>query len=134
MKKTALLNAPLSGVIASMGHTDAICIADAGLPIPRGPGAPERIDLAVTRNLPAFLDVLDVVLEELVVERAVVAGEIRELNPAVLEGIRSRLGDTPIRFIPHEEFKLLTGTSRAVVRSGECTPFANILLYSGVPF
>ena len=117
-----------------MGHTDALCIADAGLPIPEGPNAPERIDLAVTRNLPAFLDVLDVVLEELVVERAVVAGEIREQNPAVLDGIRSRLRDTPIEFVPHEEFKLLTRTGRAVVRSGECTPYANILLYSGVPF
>ena len=134
MKKTTLLNAPLSNIIASMGHTDALCIADAGLPIPFGPNAPERIDLAVTRNLPAFLDVLDAVLEELVVERAVIAEEIRELSPAMLDGIRSRLGETPVDFVPHEEFKSLTTTCRAVVRTGECTPYANILLYSGVPF
>ena len=134
MKKTALLNAPLSKVIAAMGHTDALCIADAGLPIPDGPNAPERIDLALTRNIPAFLDVLDAVLKELLVERAVVAGEIREMNPSVLEGIQSRLGETPLEYVSHEEFKSLTAGSRAVVRTGECAPYANILLYSGVPF
>ena len=131
MKKTPLISAPVSRVIAMMGHTDALCIADAGLPIP---SLTERIDLAVKPGLPPFLDVLGAVLEELVVERAVVAGEIREKSPAVLEGIRRLLGDVTIDFVPHEEFKRLTERSKAVVRTGECTPYANVILYSGVPF
>ena len=131
MKKTPLINAPVSRVIATMGHTDAFCIADAGLPIS---SLTERIDLAVKPGLPPFLDVLGAVLEELVVERAVVAEEIREKSPAVLEGIRRLLGDVTIDFVPHEEFKTLTERSKAVVRTGECTPYANVILYSGVPF
>ncbi len=131
MKKTPLINAPVSQVIATMGHTDALCIADAGLPIS---SLTERIDLAVKPGLPAFLDVLGAVLEELVVERAVVAEEIREKSPTVLEGIRRLLGDITIDFVPHEEFKTLTERSKAVVRTGECTPYANVILYSGVPF
>lgn len=131
MKKTPLINAPVSRVIATMGHTDALCIADAGLPIS---SLTERIDLAVKPGLPPFLDVLGAVLEELVVERAVVAGEIREKSPSVLEGIRRLLGDITIDFVPHEEFKKLTERSKAVVRTGECTPYANVILYSGVPF
>jgi len=131
MKKTPLINAPVSRVIATMGHTDALCIADAGLPIS---SLTERIDLAVKPGLPPFLDVLGAVLEELVVERAVVAGEIREKSPGVLEGIRRLLGDITIDFVPHEEFKKLTERSKAVVRTGECTPYANVILYSGVPF
>lgn len=114
-----------------MGHTDSLCVADAGLPIPRGP---ERIDLAVTRGLPGFADVLSVILEELVVERAVVAEEIRDRNPLIMESLKSMLGDIPIQFISHEEFKSLSAGSRGIVRTGECTPYANILLYSGVPF
>jgi len=131
MKKTRLINAPLSAVVATMGHTDRLAVADAGLPIPSGPA---RIDLAVTPGTPAFLDVLDAVLEELVVEKAVCAVEIEEASPKMLKGIRERLGDVPIEFVPHEEFKRLCGGAKAVARSGECTPYANVLLYSGVAF
>jgi D-ribose pyranase len=131
MKKTTLLNAPISHVIASMGHTDSLCVADAGLPIPAGP---ERIDLAVTRGIPGFTDVLTAVLDELVVERAVAAGEIGKANPDVLIRLRALLGNIPLEFVPHEEFKKLSARCRSVVRTGECTPYANVILYSGVPF
>ena len=126
-----MINAALSSVIATMGHTDSLCIADAGLPIPSGP---QRVDLALRPGTPSFLDVLETVLEELVVERAVVAKEIRKINPKVLAELTKLLEDVPVEFVSHEELKKLTKTSRGVVRSGECTPYANILLYSGVPF
>lgn len=132
MKKTPLLNAPLSRVIAMMGHTDALCIADAGLPIP--PDRAERIDLAVTPGIPSFLDVLAAVLKEMVVERVVVAEEIREKNPKILKGITRLVGTVPFEFVPHESFKTLSAEGRAIVRTGECTPYANVILYSGVPF
>ena len=32
------------------------------------------------------------------------------------------LRDLPVRSVPHEEFKRLTASARAVVRTGECTP------------
>ncbi len=131
MKKTVLLNAPVSGLIASMGHTDSLCIGDAGLPVPV---EPERIDLALTRGIPSFLEILSVVLDELEVERALCAEEIQEKNPQILEGIKRLLGDIPLDFISHEIFKSHTRNTRGVIRSGECTPFANIILYSGVPF
>ena len=58
MKKTHLLHAELSQLIAAMGHGDAIVIADAGLPVPAGTRC---IDLAVTRGVPSFEQVLDAV-------------------------------------------------------------------------
>ncbi|RKX78607.1 MAG: D-ribose pyranase [Spirochaetes bacterium] len=131
MKKTVLLNAPVSRLIASMGHTDSLCIADAGLPVPE---ESERIDLAVTRGIPSFPDVLSAVLDELEVERALCAEEIKEKNPQILAEIKKSLGDIPLEFTSHDIFKSLTKKTRGVVRSGECTPFANIILYSGVPF
>ena len=112
-KKTALINAPLSGLIAQIGHTDAICLSDAGLPVPAGT---RRIDLAVAPRLLSFLDVLRVVLEELVVERAVCAAEILERNPETIAGIRALLQAAPVAFVPHEEFKSLSANSRGVVR------------------
>ena len=37
MKRTGILNRHLSAATASLGHTDEVVIADAGLPIPDGP-------------------------------------------------------------------------------------------------
>ena len=78
MKKTILINSRLSEVIASMGHTDTIAIADSGLPIPKDV---ERIDLALTRDIPRFLDTLRVILSELCVEEATIATEMKEKSP-----------------------------------------------------
>jgi D-ribose pyranase len=44
------------------------------------------------------------------------------------------LPDIEIEYIPHTEFKKETNNSRAVVRSGEIIPYANIILISGVDF
>lgn len=139
MKKGLLLNSNISAVIAEMGHTDTLTIADAGLPVP--PSA-ERIDLAVTHGIPDFLTVLETVLSELHVEKVTLAAEISEKNPDMLSRIEALLlkvsveqGQTiPIEYVTHDEFKYMTFESSAVVRTGECTPYANILLHSGVVF
>ncbi|GBD09394.1 D-ribose pyranase [Candidatus Thermoflexus japonica] len=131
MKKRGLLNAPLSQVVAQMGHGDLLVIADAGLPIPP---AVQRIDLAVRPGLPSFLDVLDAVLEELHVEKAVVAVEMRDRSPTLYSAFRERLASIPLEHVPHETFKAMTASARAVVRTGECTPYANVILVSGVIF
>jgi D-ribose pyranase len=53
MKKIGTLNQPLSTVIAGLGHMDILVIADAGLPIPSDT---QRIDLALKRGIPGFID------------------------------------------------------------------------------
>lgn len=131
MKKRGLLNAPLSQVVAQMGHGDLLVIADAGLPIPP---AVQRIDLAVRPGLPPFLDVLDAVLEELHVEKAMMAVEMMDRSPTLYAALRERLASIPLEHVPHETFKAMTATARAVVRTGECTPYANVILVSGVIF
>lgn len=131
MKKSGILNADLAAVVASMGHFDMITVADAGLPIP---DEPLRIDLVVRPNLPRFIDVTTVVLEELAVQEAIVASEMVEVSPQLYDQLRALLGDVAIRKMPHEEFKTLTASSKAVVRSGEFTPYANVILVAGVVF
>lgn len=132
-RNNGTLNAQLSRVISECGHTDAIVVADAGLPIP---ASVERIDLAYRAGAPAFLDVLDTVMAEFIPEKAVVSSEMVQNSPDMLNAIRQRLerADVEIEFVPHTEFKQRTHVARAVVRSGEFTPYSNILLISGVPF
>ena len=129
MKKTKMINSELSYAISQMGHTDSLTIGDCGLPIP---SETRRIDLALTHNVRTFIQTLDVVLEELCVEEAIIASEIKEKNPEVDEAIKNRVPN--LQEVSHEEFKVLTKNSKAVVRTGECSPYANIILKSGVVF
>ena len=122
-----------------MGHGDALCIGDAGLPIPDGV---ERIDLAVRAGLPSFLDTLDTIATEMCIERAAIASEVVESEPELHARIVAQLKqlerdqgtDIEIDTVAHDDFKILTRDCKAVVRTGECTPYANIILYAGVTF
>jgi D-ribose pyranase len=131
MKKTGLLNQPISCVIAGLGHMDTLVIADAGLPIP---AETQRIDLALTEGIPSFLDTLRAVLGEMKVEGAIVAEEMVEESPGIHEATRNLLGDTPVETVSHSVFKRQTRSARAVIRTGEFTPYANIILVAGVVF
>ena len=129
----ATLNAQLSRVISETGHTDWIVVTDAGLPTPRGV---ERIDLAYRPGAPAFLDVLDTVLSELVVEGATVSQEVAEASPKMCAELLRRFDElgVPVDFVTHEEFKRQTEHAKAAVRSGEFTAYANVLLRAGVAY
>lgn len=132
MKKTILLNSAISSVVSCMGHTDKITIGDCGLPIPE---TARRIDLALKLGIPTFLDTLDTVLEELCVERIILAEEIKTKSPEMHASILQRFSDrVKVDYVPHEEFKKITASTKAVIRTGEYTPYANIILQSGVTF
>jgi D-ribose pyranase len=129
MLRSGVLNAQLARVLAELGHTRTIVVGDCGLPRP--PGV-ETVDLAVTLGVPTFAQVLAVIAGELVVEAATMATEVRESNPAALDLVRSLVGEPA--FVPHEEFKAACADAHAFVRTGEASPYANVILRSGVPF
>ena len=131
MKKNGILNPQLNRIISEMGHRDMLIIADAGLPIPK---EVERVDLTLKNGIPSFTEVLRAVLSELEVEEAYVAKEIKEKNPQTLNLVSSLIGIGEVKFITHEELKELSKQARAIVRTGECSPYANIILISGVTF
>jgi D-ribose pyranase len=131
MKKLGILNSEISALISQLGHTDQIVICDAGLPIP---DFVTRIDLAVVPGLPSFTDVLDAILLELQVEKWMVAEELGSAQPELLTRIEAALPNVQRESISHETFKQLTKDAKAIIRTGECTPYANVILQSGVVF
>ena len=133
MKRSGVLNSGLSRIIASMGHTDKLVVCDAGLPIPKNS---DVVDLALTKNIPGFIDTLKVILEELKVEEAIVTNELVKGNAKFYKEINSLLNGTKIKKVNHERFKEITrnGGNVTFVRTGEATPYANIILISGVTF
>lgn len=133
MKKHGTLNAQLSRIIAAMGHLDRLVICDSGLPIPRNM---EVVDLALAVNIPRFLDTVRVILEELKVERAIIAEEMESNSAGIYHELLGLLSGIEIEKVSHSEFKemLSNGGNISFVRTGEATPYANVILISGVTF
>ncbi len=131
MKKHGILNSHISEVLSKIGHTDLIMIADCGLPIP---DEVRRIDLALKPGEPKFLDVLEVVLKDMEVEKCFYAEELATKNTMMYDQINKILEDVDIKKESHEQLKSRSKLVKVVIRTGEITPYANIILQSGVNF
>ena len=131
MKKTGILHQELSNTIASMGHGDMLVLSDAGLSIPANV---KRIDLAIAPGLPGLVETGEAIATELKVERLVVPDKIEEMCPQILEAMKKAFGVKEIEKVSLARYKELAYNSRAIVRTGEFTPYANIILVSGIPF
>ncbi|MFH8340438.1 D-ribose pyranase [Streptomyces sp. AM6-12] len=126
MKKSGILNRHLAGALAELGHGDEVLVCDAGMPIPAGPRV---VDLAFRAGVPSFAEVFAGLVDELVLEGATVAEELRGDH---LDLVRRQFARLDV--VPHERLKELSATARLVVRTGEASPYANVLLRCGVFF
>jgi D-ribose pyranase len=108
-----------------------ICISDCGLPVPDNV---EVIDLAIKEDLPTFLQVLDAILEDYKCEKYFLATEIKDNNVFIDNKIKSRLRDQPVEYISHIDFKAKVKDCKVVIRTGEMTPYSNIILQSACIF
>lgn len=129
LRTTPLLNSDLLRALATAGHGHTVVIADAGLPIPSGAHV---IDLAVVPGLPGFAEVARAILDNAVFEAYVVASE--SVDSAPVAALAELLGGLPATVVDHEEFKSRLAGAHVIVRTGECTPYANIALISGTTF
>ena len=132
MNKYGILNSEICKVLADLGHTDMVVIADCGLPIPDGV---KKIDLALKLGTPGFIEVVELLAQYMQIEKATIASEIHAKNSATYVSLQKALGEQmSLEELSHEEFKLLTHKARAIIRTGEATPYANVILRAGVIF
>ncbi|KQX48379.1 D-ribose pyranase [Paenibacillus sp. V4I3] len=131
MKKIGILNSEISKVISELGHTDTIVICDSGLPIP---AHVKRIDLALKQGVPSFMDCLETVLLEMQVEQAFIASEMDQVTPKLKKQMETSLNGVTVHEVSHEELKTMTHQAKAIIRTGEFTPYANVILQAGVIF
>lgn len=130
MLKHGILNSDLAKLAADLGHTDRVCIGDLGLPVPAGV---PKIDLALVPGTPSFQDLLDVYLDNIKVEKVILAEEIKSINPEQLQAVLAKLdSEVVVEYVSHEDLKELNKEVKAVIRTGENTPYSNIILQSGV--
>lgn len=128
MKKGGILHPTLNRILAETGHTDLLTICDRGFPVPIGP---ERLDLALVDDIPTVMDVLLAMQGEFVIDCIIAAEELAEASPQRYAQLQEAFPGTEIRLMPHARFKTICPESRAVVRTGDTTPYANLIVVSG---
>lgn len=132
MQKGGMLNSAIAKVLADLGHTDTIVIGDCGLPVPAGV---PKIDLALKPGTPSFMEVVEEVAKNMVIEKVEIAAEMEEKNPAVWQAMHELFTEEQwIIDENHEAFKEATKNAKCVIRTGEITPYANVVLHSNVFF
>ncbi|MFA6657646.1 MAG: D-ribose pyranase, partial [Mesotoga sp.] len=141
MKTKGILHNDLAREVARLGHGDMLVITDRGFPFPRHENT-ICIDVSVGRDLPRFVDVVKVVLEELEIEKVIIADETKSASPEsysqlkeIVSQVKNKGNAVVEENIPHPEFKdlVLNGglqgkEVKVFVKTGEFTPYANIIL------
>lgn len=134
MQKIGILNSHIAKVLADLGHTDKICVGDCGLPVPAGV---PKIDLALRFREPLFIEVVKEMAKYMHIEKIYLAPETKEKNPAQWKALQEVFPEDKVEWVllkDHEELKAWEKDCKAVIRTGEVTPFSNIILQSGVIF
>ena len=132
MKKIGILHNELAQEIAKSGHLDKFVIGDAGLPVPKGV---KCIDLVLVEGQPSFIVTLKAILNELKVESAIIDTEMAEISPHIKKKLDDVINNEfPVEAIPHEQLQELVKDAKVVIRTGEFTPYCNIILTAGVLF
>lgn len=130
MKRYGILNAQLSGAIATLGHTDLIMVVDAGFPIP---AQANRIDLAIAENLPDLRTVLSLIAAEVVVEGIVRAEDVVTNNPRLDDFLHATFPQAEFTARSHSDvLGELAASAKVIVRTGAFEPWGNIALRCGV--
>lgn len=128
MKKRGILNSVIASEVSLLGHTDLFMIADCGLSIPNNV---KRIDIALSPGTPSFEDVYNLLKGEVFIEKQYLAQEIQTDNVDLNEVIQ---GNFDTEYLTHDELKNLSSKCKFIIRTGECTPYANVILQCGVNF
>src|SRR5690625_2835763 len=126
-----MLNRDIAAVLAKLGHTDTVMIADCGLPIPEDVLC---IDVSIEVGKPSFLTVLKAVTADMEIEGMTLAQEIKDNNQVLNHEVLENYHTAVIQYISHDDLKNRLKEAQAVIRTGEATPYANVILHAGVIF
>jgi D-ribose pyranase len=130
VKKSRILNKYLNQAIADLGHTDYIIIADAGFPISDDA---KRIDLAIEKDKPGIIEILELVMSDLIYEECIVAEEQKSFNPPHFEKVTALCDRCAVTTMPHARLiEEMASKAKYIVRTGAFEPWGNVILRSGV--
>ena len=128
MLKTGILNPHVLNLLARFRHTNTIVIADRGFP--SWPQI-ETVDISLVDDVPTVLQVLSAVRAQCVVGKAWMAKEFLGANDRRTRArFVTALKGASLSFEPHVDFKKRVPNAIGLIRTGDATPYANVILES----
>lgn len=128
MLKTGILNPGLNHLLSRIRHTNTVVIADRGFPF--WPMI-ETIDIALVDNIPTVLDVLFAIRTNFVIGRVSMAEEFNKHNTAETQArFREAIDGLTLDFEPHVTFKKRVPNAIGLIRTGDTTQYANMIIES----
>ena len=128
MIDTGILNPQILSLLARVRHTNTLVIADRGFPY--WPMI-ETVDISLVDDVPTNLQVLAALKENFIIGHIFMAEEFKAENTAeVLQAFANTRADIPISYEPHDDFKLRVPQAIGLIRTGETTQYANMILES----
>jgi D-ribose pyranase len=128
MLQTGILNPHLLDLIARIRHTNTLVIADWAFPF--WPEI-ETVDISLTHEIPTVLDVLDVLTPVFKIGRIWQADEFVTVNtPETIERFAKSFGNIPLTREAHVDFKKRVPQAIGLIRTGDATPYGNIIIES----
>jgi len=129
MKEIGILNRGIAKMISEQGHGDLLMVVDAGFAIPKGL---EVVDISLSENTPMVLEVLGELKKFYSVEKMILAQQTKDTNPTFASKVSKVWGeDMDVEVIEHAELKKKANEVKAVIRTGDFTAYANVILISG---
>jgi D-ribose pyranase len=127
--KTGILNPAINSLLCRIRHTNTLVISDRGFPF--WPQI-ETVDISLIDDIPRVLDVLQALTRNFVIAQAFMAEEFLSVNqPATKDAFTKALNGTPILYEPHVIFKRRVPQAIGLIRTGDTTQYANLILESG---
>jgi D-ribose pyranase len=128
MLRGGILNPSINSLLSRIRHTNTLVIADRGFPF--WPDI-ETVDISLVDDVPRVLDVLYAVRANFVLGRVVMAEEFQSANNRDTQREFQRaLAGVPVLFEPHLEFKERVPRAIGLIRTGDTTQFANVIIES----
>lgn len=129
MKEVGIVNRELSRVLSEQGHGDLLMVVDAGFAIPKGA---DVVDISLTENCPMLIDTLKVLTRFFSVEKLIFADKTKEVSPTLFNRVIGLFDkDMPVELVTHPQLKEMSTRVKAVIRTGDFTAYANVILVSG---
>jgi D-ribose pyranase len=129
MINTGILNPQILSLLARVRHTNALVISDRGFPF--WPQI-ETVDVSVVDDLPTVLQLIAAVRANHNFTQAYMPREFQKNNSAATRASFAKsLAGVLTKFEPHIQFKKRVPNAIGLIRTGDTTQYANVILISG---
>lgn len=128
MLKIGILNPAINSLLCRIRHTNTLVIADRGFPY--WPEI-ETVDISLVDDIPKVLDVLCAIRKNFVVGRIYMAQEFHAVNDAPKrQALVLACQGAEVVEEPHVEFKRRVPAAIGLIRTGDTTQYANLIIES----